>query len=1386
MIAKRQHQAEVIIQDVTMTYDSVRRQVLSVWLLLLMCSQDTTRLAAEDASAFDLTYSSEIAPLLDQYCFDCHAGDTIEADLDLSEYRDTAGIRSSLPVWLKIRRMLDSQQMPPKDSPQPIDPERIRLTTWVRDFLKNEALVNAGDPGPVVLRRLNNEEYNYTVRDLTGLTSLDPTREFPVDGASGEGFINTGMAQAMSPSLVQKYFDAAREVAAHVVLLPDGIAFSEHTTRRDRTDELVQRIQQFYSRYTDDGGGQKINLQGIEFDTNQGGVLPLELYLRALIEEATRMDADPLSIADVARERKLSAKYLGNLRTVLNAPQDAHSYLLNDVRSRWKRITTVDGIADLVAHIRSVQNTLWKFNVIGHIGDDGQPPTWLEPINSAVTSREFSVALPENDNEVILTLAARNVLGENRVVWRNPRLTGVGADIPLSRLSGLLDRIKEEERRERGRVAAYLAAADEASRVVDGLEHNLTEIAKRHDVDPLLLRRWLAWLAIGDTVPLDVSGHFTAHFDSAEHPAVRGWGTAATPAIQSNSSDEQLRVPGIARPHAVVVHPSPTLFAAVGWQSPVTGLFKVEARASDAHPECGNGQEWTIQHRSRRGSNRLSHGEFGAGGVAEIPSSDLVVREGELVSLIIGPRAGSHACDLTEVNLVITQQGGDERVWDLAKEVSANIQEANPHADAYGNDGVWHFYQGAMNSIDQGNDLLQGVPPGSLLATWQAETDPAARRTIADRIGALVADDESQKDDSANTVLCQQILELMSPLNRLESFLSHIEPDADFGPQEGTPPIDDDDLAVMAHDDVQIVIPAELAAGRTFVASGRVDSSLKNAGAVNMEAAVSTVESLSVSSPVIVADTADAQQKVQAAFDEYRMLFAPAVCYARIVPVDEVVTITLFYRQDDLLQRMLLNDIETAALEDLWEELLYVSQEPLQYQVAFEQTRAFATQDRPDLVKKWVPLTEAVDRRAASFRQTLKESESTHIDGVIDFADRAWRRSLAESEQADLRDLYADLLVSGLDHEAAIQLTLARVLTSPTFLYRLEQPGNGKEPIPVQAAELASRLSYFLWSSLPDETLRHRVADNTLISDDVLAAQTKRMLQDPRTRRLAIQFACQWLHLRNFDLNDDKNESLYPEFATLRNDMYEETVLFFEDLFRNDGSILDLLNADHTFLNGRLAKHYGIDGVAGDTWQKVVDVRSRQRGGVLAMATVLASQSGASRTSPILRGNWVYETLLGERLPRPPANVPQLPETVPEGLTARQLIERHSSSPECARCHVKVDPYGFALEQYDVLGRIRSNPVDTSTTLADGQKIKGIGGLRRYLLEERRDDIVRQFCRKLLGFSLGRETRLSDEPLLDTMMVRLEQNEYRFHTAVETIVLSPQFRQIRGIATVDE
>jgi hypothetical protein len=410
-------------------------------------------------------------------------------------------------------------------------------------------------------------------------------------------------------------------------------------------------------------------------------------------------------------------------------------------------------------------------------------------------------------------------------------------------------------------------------------------------------------------------------------------------------------------------------------------------------------------------------------------------------------------------------------------------------------------------------------------------------------------------------------------------------------------------------------------------------------------------------------------------------------------------------------------------------------------------------------------------------------AEPAQVEAVVALAAKAWRRPLTKAEADGLRGLYGELRNDGLEHEDAVRLLLARVLVAPAFLYKLEDPGPGREPRPVGGRELATRLSYFLWSSLPDEALAS--ATERLQDPDVLRAETRRMLRDPRIRRLAVEFGTHWLHVYGFDAHDEKSAEFFPGFADLRGAMHEEAVLLLTDLFQHDRSILSLIDADHTFLNEPLAKHYGIPGVTGPEWRRVEGVRRHGRGGILTLAATLAKQSGASRTSPILRGTFFTEMLLGEKLPKPPKNVPPLAEAPPAGLSERELTALHSSDAACAGCHKRFDGYGFALEEYDAIGRRRDKdtagkPIDAATALPDGTQVTGAADLRDYLASARGAAFERQFLRKLLGFALGRGVQLSDEPLLDEIQAARAANDHRASVAVEAIVQSPQFRQIRG------
>ncbi len=277
-------------------------------------------------------YKSEIRPLMERYCHDCHGGsDTVEGDINLAAMKTWDDVAKHPKTWQKVAEMLGNGLMPPQDAEQPTIDERANLQKWVADDLAIEARAHAGDPGRVVLRRLSNAEYTYTLRDLTGVESLDPAREFPADGAAGEGFTNTGNALVMSPALVTKYLDAAKEVAAHAMLLPDGFRFSPHTTSRDWTDDSLAQIRSFYSQFTDTGGGSKVNLQGVVFDTNQGGHLPIEKYLAATLIERDAITAGRKTIEAAARDHKLNAKYFRILWTSLNAKEP--SLLLDDFRA---------------------------------------------------------------------------------------------------------------------------------------------------------------------------------------------------------------------------------------------------------------------------------------------------------------------------------------------------------------------------------------------------------------------------------------------------------------------------------------------------------------------------------------------------------------------------------------------------------------------------------------------------------------------------------------------------------------------------------------------------------------------------------------------------------------------------------------------------------------------------------------------------------------------------------------------------------------------------------------------------------------------------------------------------------------------------------------------
>ncbi|MFY9253398.1 MAG: DUF1592 domain-containing protein [Fuerstiella sp.] len=1338
--------------------------------------------------------------LLNQFCLKCHSTDEAQGELDLQRYSSLDHMRADVGPWLRVVEMLDNGEMPPEDSPQPTAAQRKQLRDWVQGFLNAEALRNAGDPGPVVLRRLNNSEYTYTIQDLTGVP-LQPAKQFPVDSAAGEGFTNVGDALVMSPSMVQKYLDAGKDVAAHAVLLPDGIRFSESTTRRDWSNQIVAQIRQLYADGTT-GASRTDQLNQWSGDPNSStandGRVDLVPYLSQLIQHRHQL-MDSQAADKVARENSINAKYLHILANAIFS--DADSALLNDVRRRIEAAKPEDAaaIADVV---KSWQSRLWKFNTVGHLGLVIPWQQAVSPIE-ATLHLQFPFAAPKADRTSIV-LTSRSVIadGPNSVVWKNARVeraSGLSA-IMLRDVKAVSVVWPELKRNVFANFAKYLAAVAEVRTSQQAPE--LSVLAARYEIQPAILTSLLNWLGIGSSSEPEIAEYLNLPLIRSGSEFVNGWGLQGADALSvvANSSDNQVQIPGDMRAHRIATHPMPDRFSAVGWKSPFSGTVSIAPYVHHAHGACGNGVGWKVELRRGAEQRILLSGLLDKSAKTDVaPLSEFGIQKNDLVSLIIEPRDNNHSCDLTEIELAVTEQGGAGRVWSLTKDCADNIAAGNPHEDRFGNLAIWHFYTGLLDGKPSGDV----VPHGSLMASWLNAADSQQAEQFAQKLQALLTEASVGEMTAADAEIRRLLHSVNGPLFSKVDFaelaasvedsklsasefginMAELSPFADGVRDEGGA----SELVMKVPSVVEVSFPADLVEGCTFAASafsvgaGSVQVTASSSSALTTAERESAVEL--VSGVPVVASTEAARQRVQQAFDEFRSVFPAAMCHARIVPVDEVVTLLLYHREDDYLSRLMLSEEQSLQLDRLWSELRFVSQDALRLEVALEQILEFSTQDADP--RRFDPVLKPIADGAASFRKWQTDTEHVHLAAVVDFADRAYRRDLTDLEDASLRSLYAHLRSTEIDHEDAIRLLIARILASPTFLYRNEQPGDSSLAVRVSADELANRLSYFLWASQPDATLRALAADGSLLQDDVLLQQTRRMLVDSNARRMAIEFGCQWLHIRDFHQHDEKNEAAFPEFAALRGDMYEESIRCWEHLIRNDGSILELIDADHTFVNARLAKHYGINAEVSADWQLIDGVRETHRGGILTQASLLSKQSGASRTSPILRGTWISETLLGERLPRPPKGVPVLPEEVPDGLSERQLTERHTSDPACVKCHQRIDPYGFALEGFDAIGRYRTNDKDnnvinTATDLPDGTTLTGLDGLKQYLLTVRREDFVRQFCRKLLGYSLGRSAQLSDEPLIGEMMAQLKKNNYRFSAAVETIVVSQQFQMIRG------
>lgn len=555
-----------------------------------------------------------------------------------------------------------------------------------------------------------------------------------------------------------------------------------------------------------------------------------------------------------------------------------------------------------------------------------------------------------------------------------------------------------------------------------------------------------------------------------------------------------------------------------------------------------------------------------------------------------------------------------------------------------------------------------------------------------------------------------------------------------------------------------------------------------------------------------------------------------------------------YFRDDLPMQELLLTDGERQELDQLWRDLNFATLAPYrQYRdfLFFERAEPpqfaggpefdFARPENrnvtePDVMAKMHQLfasrarakgasddaMTAIDeyfQELSTHFRSIEAAQSScqqlHLSQILSLAATAWRRPLSSTEQEELRQFYHQLRTDQLDHEDAVRDCIASILVSPHFCYRADlspvaaEPSTGSETAPgirvrpLTDLELASRLSYFLWASLPDSTLLRLAEQGRLHEPEQLKDQVQRMLKDPRSRGLATEFLGNWLEFRRFQEHNSVDRTRFPQFTNeLREAMFEEPVRYFHDMIVRDGKVAELIEGRHTFVNPVLARHYGLEfhgqpaqqissatvsSSTGEPWTRIEDATGAGRGGLLPMAVFMTRSSPGLRTSPVKRGYWVVRRLLGEHIPAPPPTVPELPKDEAQfgNQTLAELLAKHREHSACAGCHDRFDAVGLVFEGYGPVGERRSqdlngNPIQTDAVFPDGSKRDGLSGLQDYLLKDRRSELERTFVRQLLTYALGRSLLISDEPLIQRCLDRTAEGA-GVHAVVEQIVNSPQF-----------
>jgi Protein of unknown function (DUF1592)/Protein of unknown function (DUF1588)/Protein of unknown function (DUF1587)/Protein of unknown function (DUF1595)/Protein of unknown function (DUF1585)/Planctomycete cytochrome C len=516
---------------------------------------------------------------------------------------------------------------------------------------------------------------------------------------------------------------------------------------------------------------------------------------------------------------------------------------------------------------------------------------------------------------------------------------------------------------------------------------------------------------------------------------------------------------------------------------------------------------------------------------------------------------------------------------------------------------------------------------------------------------------------------------------------------------------------------------------------------------------------------------------------------------------DEFVQKIKYIRDDRFVVENLIDGATRARLDDAWNDL-YASFEYhdnylrlLAKHFAFDlKGKGIAQMDKAQIIALPVEMRKYVLPLRSHYDAVLAAQAAArpgHVRDCLEFASRAWRRPLTATEKQNLRTFYHKTISADPDHRKAIRALLARILIAPQFLYRVEEvagvsavrPAPETTPVrPLTNWEVASRLSYFLWSSIPDDELRRAAGAGELSNPDGIQRQAKRMLADPKARRLSTEFFGQWLGFYHFDEHKGVDTSRFPEFTdAVREAMYDEAVSFFEHLIRRDRPVREMLFADYTFLNQDLARFYGVkkEIKSAERTELVEGANAFHRGGVLRLGAVLTATSAPLRTSPVKRGDWVLRRILGTQVPPPPADAGSIPadDKLFGGLSVKARLEQHKRNATCANCHVRIDPLGFSLERYDPTGRWRNQysdgkQIEDSAELSDKTLIDGVDGLLKYM--QTKDEQVRKtLSYKLVGYALGRTILASDLLLIDRMVKA--GGDATFSQLVTEVAISKQF-----------